>query len=108
MNNYASVKLEKKSVLTMRAGIICMYFVYVLASKKDNMFYTGFTDDINARLKKHNDGAVTATKSRRPFELVYYEGGLNKTDALHREIYLKTAWGKRYIKNRIKNYLNNA
>lgn len=84
-----------------------MYFVYVLRSKKDYLFYTGFTDDIKARLKKHNDGFVIATRSRRPLELVYFEGGLNKTDALHREIYLKTAWGKKYIKNRLKKYLDN-
>ena len=84
-----------------------MYFVYILRSKKDNGFYTGFTDNLNKRMKKHNDGLVTATKARRPLTLVYIEGGLNKTDALHREIYLKTSWGKRYIKSRIKNYLYN-
>ena len=82
-----------------------MYFVYVLKSKKDGDFYTGFTDNPEKRIKKHNSGEVTSTKARKPFELVYLEGALNKTDALHREIYLKTAWGKRYIKNRIKNYL---
>jgi len=30
---------------------------------------------------------------------------LNQTDATHREKYLKTAWGKRYVKTRLKNYL---
>jgi len=82
-----------------------MFYVYVLKSKKDRDFYTGFTDNLEKRLKKHNRGEVISTKARKPFELVYFEGGLNKTDALHREIYLKTAWGKRYIKNRIKNYI---
>jgi putative endonuclease len=83
-----------------------MYFVYVLKSKKDGEFYTGFTENVENRLTKHNDGLVTSTKDRRPLSVVYVEGGLNKTDALHREIYLKTSWGKRYIKNRIKNYLS--
>ncbi len=82
-----------------------MYFVYVLRSKKDKLFYTGFTDNLEGRLERHNNGLVIATKNRRPFEIVYFEGGLNKKDALHREIYLKTTWGKRYIKNRMKNYL---
>lgn len=82
-----------------------MYYVYVLKSKKDKLFYTGFTDDLRKRLKKHNEGQVTATKNRRPFEIVYFEGGLSKKDSLRREAYLKTAWGKRYVKNRIKNYL---
>lgn len=82
-----------------------MYFVYVLQSLKDNNLYTGFSDDIESRIKKHNNGLVVSTKYRRPFKLIYYEASLNKTDALHREIYLKTSWGKKFIKNRLKNYL---
>lgn len=81
-----------------------MYYVYIIKSKKDRELYTGFTNNIQTRIQKHNDGSVESTKRRKPFELVYFEGGLNKTDALHREIYLKTAWGKRYIKNRLRNY----
>ena len=33
---------------------------------------------------------------------VYYEACRNKADALHRERYLKTAYGKRFLKNRLK------
>lgn len=84
-----------------------MYFVYVLKSKKDGGFYTGFKDNLDQRIKKHNDGSVISTRTRNPFELVYFEGCKNKTDALHREIYLKTSWGKRYVKNRITNYMKN-
>ena len=40
-----------------------------------------------------------------PFELVYWEGCLNESDAAQREKYLKTAWGKRYIKTRLRPYL---
>ena len=82
-----------------------MYYVYVLRSKKDGKLYTGFTENPEKRLKKHNTGEVLSTKGRGPFEIVYFEGCKNKTDALHREIYLKTSWGKRYVKNRIKNYM---
>lgn len=72
---------------------------------KDFMFYVGFTKDIKKRLNEHNKGRVESTKNRRPLKLVYWEGCLNQKDATMREKYLKTAWGKRYIKNRIKNYL---
>lgn len=70
------------------------------------MFYTGFTKDIDNRLKMHNEGRVTSTKSRRPLELVYFEVCFNEADALHREKYLKTTYGKRYIKNRLKYFLS--
>jgi putative endonuclease len=82
-----------------------MYYTYILQSKKDNQFYTGYTVDLKKRLQEHNSGKVVSTKNREPFELVYYEGCLNQQDATHREKYLKTAWGKRYIKSRLKNYL---
>jgi putative endonuclease len=84
---------------------IMKYYVYVLQSKIDQKFYTGFTKDMANRLDEHNKGKIVSTKNRRPFNLVYYECSLNIDDALHREKYLKTTYGKRYIRNRIKNYL---
>lgn len=80
-------------------------YVYVLRSLKDGNFYTGLTRDLRARLELHNRGKVASTKNRTPFELVYWEGCLNEHDAAMREKYLKTAWGKRYIKGRLRRYL---
>jgi len=36
---------------------------------------------------------------------VYYEAGLSQADAFQREKYLKSGPGKRYLKNRLKEYL---
>ena len=82
-----------------------MYYVYVIRSQKDKHFYVGFTSNLEKRLKIHNDGLVESTKPRRPFDMVYYEACLNKQDAIHRERYLKSTYGKRYLRNRISNYL---
>lgn len=82
-----------------------MYCVYVLRSKKDQDFYVGYTADLKERLDLHHRGQVSSTKNRRPLELVYYEMSLSQEDTLHREKYLKTAYGKRYIKNRLKQFL---
>ncbi len=79
-----------------------MYCVYVLRSQKDNLFYTGFTADLNKRIEEHNNKSQFATRQRIPFQLVYYEGCLNKKDAIIRERYLKSGMGKKYIKNRLK------
>ncbi|MDI6804726.1 MAG: GIY-YIG nuclease family protein [Bacteroidota bacterium] len=81
------------------------YYVYILKSEKDGNFYTGYTRDLRARINMHNNGEVSSTKERRPLKLVYFEGCLNQQDATKREKYLKTAWGKRYIKSRLFNYL---
>jgi putative endonuclease len=81
------------------------FYTYVLRSGKDSNFYVGFTKNLLKRLDEHNKGKVESTKNRLPLNLIYWEGCLNQTDATQREKYLKTAWGKRYIKNRVKNYL---
>ena len=82
-----------------------MYYVYVLKSLKDLNYYIGYTENIEKRFLEHNTGKVKSTKYRRPFDLVYYEACWSLEDALHREKYLKSSYGHRYIKNRIKNYL---
>ena len=81
------------------------YYVYILQSLKDRNFYVGYTKDLKERVKQHNSGMTYSTKNRRPLKLVYYEACLNEEDAKHREKYLKTSWGKRFIKTRLKNYL---
>ena len=81
-----------------------MFYVYVLRSCSDNGFYVGSTKDLRERLKAHNSGRVRSTEKRLPVELVYYEACLNQNDAFRREKYLKTAYGKRYLKNRLRDY----
>ena len=82
-----------------------MYYVYVLYSDKDGMFYTGSTNDLKRRLSEHSDGRVGSTVKRRPLRLIYYETCIKEPDARAREKYLKSGMGKRYIKNRLKHHL---
>jgi len=81
------------------------YYVYVLISERDGKFYIGYTDDLKKRLNDHNKGKVPSTKNRTPLKLVYYEACLNQQDATKRESHLKTTWGGRYLKGRLKEYL---
>ena len=83
-----------------------MYYVYVIQSKKDKQFYTGFTKDLRNRIREHNEGRVSSTKERGPFELIYCEACLNEQDALAREKYLKSGMGKRFLRNRLKRFLS--
>jgi putative endonuclease len=83
-----------------------MHYVYVFKSTKDGKFYTGCSEDLRKRFREHNDSKVISTKGRGPFELIYYEASLDRTDAFAREKYLKTGMGKRYLKNRLKRFLS--
>jgi putative endonuclease len=85
--------------------VVRKHYVYVLRSLTDQQFYVGLTNDLAARRQMHNTGHVSSTKPRMPFEVVYWEACLNRSDAEQREKYLKTAWGKRYLKARLRRYL---
>ena len=82
-----------------------MYFTYVLQSELDGNFYTGFTEDLKLRFERHDKGYVESTRDRRPLKLVYYEACLDRTDAVHREKYLKTYHGRMFLGKRLKSYL---
>jgi len=79
------------------------YYVYVLQSKKDNRLYIGFTLNLRARFKKHQDGKVISTKYRRPLELIYYEAYKDRTIAQKRERQLKTGKTHTALKKRLLN-----
>lgn len=81
-----------------------MYYVYVLKSYRDKLFYIGFTTNIKDRISCHNNGAVPATKCRRPLELIFYEAFMSKKDAKRRENYFKTTKGKVALKIMLKDY----
>ena len=82
------------------------YYVYILESQKDKYWYTGYTSNLRKRFLEHQNGYTRSTKKHRPWKLIYYEAGLSETDAVAREKYLKSGMGKRYIRNRLKTYLN--
>ena len=66
-----------------------MFYVYLLKNEKDNNLYIGSTNDLRKRFIEHNSGKVFSTKSRKPFELLYYEAYKAEKDARHREHNLK-------------------
>lgn len=68
-----------------------MFYAYVLQSLRDKKLYIGFTSDLKRRIKEHDNGGSKSTKSRRPFELLYYEAHKSEKDARRRENYFKTS-----------------
>ena len=81
------------------------YYVYVLWSFKDEMFYIGFSDDVERRFLEHKRGDNISTAKRLPVKLIFFEAYLSKTDALRRESYSKTTKGKTTLRQMIKDNL---
>ena len=66
-----------------------MNYTYILECK-DGTFYTGWTNNLEKRLKDHNDGkGAKYTKTRRPVVLAYYEEFATKEEAMKREYAIK-------------------
>ncbi|MDD5071606.1 MAG: GIY-YIG nuclease family protein [Patescibacteria group bacterium] len=82
-----------------------MYYVYILFSQKDRKLYIGYTNNLRRRMLEHRNGMSLATSNRRPLELIYYEAYSNQKDAMSREKYYKTGWGRNYVKKVLQNCL---
>ena len=66
-----------------------MNYCYILRCA-DSTLYTGWTNDLEARLKAHNTGkGAKYTRCRRPVELIYFEEFETKEDAMSREWHIK-------------------
>ena len=66
-----------------------MNYVYILKCA-DGTLYTGWTNDLEKRLKAHNDGTGSKyTRARLPVALVYFEEYEDKREAMSREWHIK-------------------
>lgn len=81
---------------------LSMYYVYIIRSEKNGQCYIGLSNDVYRRLEEHNRGESYWTRTRGPFELIYYEAYRSLEDAKQREKKLKR-FKKGYtdLKNRL-------
>ncbi|MFC1463012.1 GIY-YIG nuclease family protein [Verrucomicrobiota bacterium] len=78
------------------------FYVYILQSESHaERFYTGFTTDIESRLKCHNSGSVPATKPYRPWRIKTCIAFSDESQARAFEGYLKTQSGRAFAKRRL-------
>jgi len=67
-------------------------------SLKDKKLYIGFSTNLKQRLQQHARGEVKSTMNRRPLQLIHYEYFINKEDAIAREVFLKSGFGRKILK----------
>ena len=78
-----------------------MCIVYILYSKKLDIFYVGSTSNLEDRLIRHNTGRSKFTKPGTPWELVYTKNYDTKSAAMKAEIYIKSQKSRIYIEKLI-------
>ncbi len=76
-----------------------MQYVYLLKCA-DSSTYTGCTQNIEKRLKRHNKGEIHYSSIRLPLELITYIAFTDKYKVFHFEKYLKSGCGKAFSNKR--------
>lgn len=78
------------------------HYVYILESVRFmNCFYTGATDDLAARLEKHNAGQVPHTTKFRPWRIKTAIAFRQRSRAIDFERYLKSSSGRAFARKRL-------
>lgn len=77
-----------------------MFTAYVLKDDKGK-FYKGMTNNLPRRLNEHKNGKTITTRKMHNLELVYKEEYDNFTEARKRELYFKSAAGRRFLKSKL-------
>ena len=79
-----------------------MYVVYILESLVDSTrYYIGITENLEQRLKEHNNGKVNYSKRYMPWELQTYIAFKNEERARQFEKYLKSGSGYAFLRKRL-------
>ena len=75
-----------------------MNYIYIVRCS-DGTLYTGWTNDLEKRMKAHNEGrGAKYTRARRPVKLVYSETLETKEEAMRREYAIKHMTREQKIK----------
>ena len=78
-----------------------MKYVYILESLEGQHFYVGITDELSARLAKHNAGEVSHTAKYKPWRIKTYIALSNEKQAFELERYLKSGSGRAFARKRL-------
>lgn len=77
-----------------------MWYVYILRCR-DSSIYTGCTNNLNDRIRRHNSGQNNYTSDKRPVKLITYIAFSDKYKAYDFERYLKSGSGYAFRNKRL-------
>jgi putative endonuclease len=78
------------------------YFVYIIRSELDGSYYVGSTQDLDSRLRRHNQGRSKYTKAKIPWELLYYEEFTERSLAVRRVNEIKGRKRRAFIEDLVR------
>ena len=78
-----------------------MKFTVYILKDQDGKFYKGLTNNLNRRIIEHRNKKTITTAKMKNLTVAYTEEFDNLEDARKRELYFKSAAGRRFLKNNI-------
>jgi len=79
-----------------------IFYIYVLHSKTFNKIYIGYSSDPHKRLESHNHPHNKGwTRSFKPWGIIHTEEFESKSMAMKREKQLKSAKGRKFIREEL-------
>ena len=80
-----------------------MFYTYILQSESTNKLYIGQTNNLEARINRHNSNKNFTTKNKGPWKLIYSKEFESRSEAMIYEKKLKMIKNKDYLIREIKN-----
>ena len=100
--SHAGLALKIFIYIKYRRNTHPLHYVYLLRSlTHPDKTYIGLTEDLNARIKKHNEGGSPHTSKYKPWQLVTYLAFSTRKKASEFEAYLKSGSGRAFAKKRL-------
>jgi putative endonuclease len=72
------------------------YWVYILQSEASGHYYVGHTNDLDDRLRLHNEGRTEVNKGRGPWQLLYQKEFPTRQAVVARERAIKNQKSRSY------------
>jgi len=73
------------------------FYVYILKSLSTGRYYTGQTNDLEERIKRHNSGSEQYTSKEMPWELIWSKKFESRAEAMKQEGQIKKRGAKRFL-----------
>ena len=85
-----------------KAPYFIMYYTYILISESTGKLYIGQTNNVQARVLRHNNSKNISTKNRGPWKLLFSKEFVTRAEAMKFEKHLKSLKNKQYILEKIQ------
>lgn len=78
-----------------------MYYTYIIQSESKGKFYIGQTNNLQARVNRHNSNKNFTTKNKGPWTLLFFEEFETRSEAMLYENKIKSYKNSNFILNKI-------